>query len=142
MKGKFPPWVKVEAVCLHSPLRGMALRTLLALPACYAEQGLFCNGRPMVSVFLSQHGPSSKRAAGCLLLWAQRAGHINRSLQQRRAAGECGQCHVVSARKIAEHRRFLLLCQSARRPPPVGKRSIAIYMSICGCRASGRARIS
>ena len=41
MKGKFPPWVKVEAVCLHSPLRGMALRTLLALPACYAEQGLF-----------------------------------------------------------------------------------------------------
>jgi len=22
MKGKFPPWVQVEAVCLHSPLRG------------------------------------------------------------------------------------------------------------------------
>ena len=111
-------------------------------PHAMRSKVFFCNGRPMVSVFLSQHGPSSKRAAGCLLLWAQRARHINRSLQQRRAAGECGQCHVVSARKIAEHRRFLLLCQSARRPPPVGKRSIAIYMSICGCRASGRARIS
>ena len=32
-----------------------------------------------------------------LLLWAWRRG--DRLLQQLRAAGECGQCHVVSVRR-------------------------------------------
>ena len=36
------------------------------------------------------------------LLWARRAGDTDRLLQQRRAAGECGQCHVVSVRSIGE----------------------------------------
>jgi len=36
-------------------------------------------------------------AAG-LLPRARRAGDIDRLLQRRRAAGECGQCHVVSVR--------------------------------------------
>jgi len=35
-------------------------------------------------------------AAAGLLLWAQRAGHIDRLLQQWHAAGKFGQCHVVS----------------------------------------------
>jgi len=29
----------------------------------------------------------------------RQAGDIDRLLQQRRAAGECGQCHVVSVRR-------------------------------------------
>jgi len=45
--------------------------------------------------------PSQAAAAG-LLLSARPAGDIDRLLpgaQQQRAAGECGQCHVVSVRK-------------------------------------------
>jgi len=41
---------------------------------------------------------NSKPAAAGLLLWARRPGDIDRLLQQQRAAGECGQCHVVSVR--------------------------------------------
>jgi len=37
-------------------------------------------------------------AAARLLLWAQQAGYIDRLLQQRRAADECGQYHIVSVR--------------------------------------------
>jgi len=32
-------------------------------------------------------------------LWARHAGDIDQMLQQRRVAGECGQCHVVSVRR-------------------------------------------
>ena len=42
---------------------------------------------------------SSKPAAAGLLLWARRAGDIDRLLNGRcsaAAAGECGQCHAVS----------------------------------------------
>jgi len=41
--------------------------------------------------------PPQQRAPG-LLLWARRAGDIDRLLQLRHAAGECGQCHVVRVR--------------------------------------------
>ena len=60
-----------------------------------------CRHRPRCpSVCLSQHGPTrSKSAAAGLLLWAQSAGDVDRLLQQRRAAAECGQCHVVSVRR-------------------------------------------
>jgi len=40
-----------------------------------------------------------QRAVSFLLLWAQRIRDINRLLQQRRAADECGQCHVPSVRR-------------------------------------------
>ena len=55
--------------------------------------------------FMKRHGVrpsvpawaySCRPAAAGLLLWARRAGDIDRLLQQRRAAGECGQCPVVS----------------------------------------------
>jgi len=45
---------------------------------------------------------SSKPTAACLLLWARRAGDIDRLLHGRcsaAAAGEYGQCHVVSVRR-------------------------------------------
>ena len=88
-----------------------------------------CRHRPWCpSVCLSQHGPTrSKSAAAGLLLWAQSAGDVDRLLQQRirgffkndmryinprftylltylqrRAAAECGQCHVVSVRRKLE----------------------------------------
>ena len=63
-----------------------------------------CRHRPRCpSVYLSQHGPTrSKSAAAGLLLWAQSAGDVDRLLQQRRAAAECGQCHVVSVRRKLE----------------------------------------
>jgi len=53
---------------------------------------------PSVRPFLS-HSPAAARAreAG-LLLWARRVGDIDRLLQQRRAADECEQFHVVSVR--------------------------------------------
>jgi len=44
----------------------------------------------------------SKPAVAGLLLWARLAGDIDRLLHGRRsaaAAGECGQCHVVSVRR-------------------------------------------
>jgi len=50
-------------------------------------------------------GHGSKPAAAGLLLLARRAGYIDLLLpaavarQQRRAAGKCGQCHVVSISK-------------------------------------------
>jgi len=44
-------------------------------------------------------GHSSKPAAAGLLLPSRRGGDIDRLLQQRRAVGECGQCHVVSVRR-------------------------------------------
>ena len=45
------------------------------------------------SVFLSHSVPANS------LLWARRAGYIDRLLQRWRAAGKCGQCHVASVRK-------------------------------------------
>ena len=33
-------------------------------------------------------------------LWARHAGDIDQMLQQRRVAGECGQCHVVNVRRL------------------------------------------
>jgi len=84
----------------------------------YAERGL-CNGT--VSVRLSvcpslwPIRPLQQRAAG-LLLWARRVGDIDRLLHSRRsaaAAGECGQCHVVSVRRKLSGR--LVTCiQSAQ----------------------------
>jgi len=41
---------------------------------------------------------SDKIDAAGLLLRARRARDINRLLLQQRAAGECGQCHVISVR--------------------------------------------
>ena len=43
-------------------------------------------------------GPQQQTAAVGLLLLVRRAGDIYRLLQQRRAVGDCGQCHVVSVR--------------------------------------------
>jgi len=54
--------------------------------------------RPSVRPSVCSIRPLQQRAAG-LLLWARRAGVIDRLLQQRRAAGECRQCHVVSVRR-------------------------------------------
>jgi len=42
---------------------------------------------------------SHQPTAAGLLLWARRAGDIDRMLQQRRVAGEWGQCHVVSVQR-------------------------------------------
>jgi len=55
-------------------------------------------GRVSVRLSVPAWAHSSKPAAADLLLWAQRGG-IDRLLQQRRAAAECGQCHVVSVRR-------------------------------------------
>ena len=46
--------------------------------------------------------PPHTAAAG-LLLWARQEGDTDRLFHGGRAAGECGQCHVVSVR-VAEHR--------------------------------------
>jgi len=54
--------------------------------------------RPSVRLSVPAWTHSSKPAAAGLLLWARQAGNIDRLLQQRRATGECGQCHVVSVR--------------------------------------------
>ena len=45
------------------------------------------------------HSPRKQYAAAGLLLRARRAGDIDRLLQQQCAAGECGQCHVVSVHR-------------------------------------------
>jgi len=81
----------------------------LALPAQNAEQGLRSG---TVSVRLSVPCHSSKPAAAGLLLLARRAGNIARLLHARRsaaaAAGECGQCRVVSVRRKVNTELFLL----------------------------------
>jgi len=54
-----------------------------------------------LSVCLSQHGhTAANELLQGLLLWARRAGDIDRLVQQRRVAGECGQWHVVSVRTV------------------------------------------
>jgi len=55
--------------------------------------------RPSVRQSLPARAHSSKPAAAGLLLWARRAGDIDRLLQQRRAPGKSVQCHVVSVRR-------------------------------------------
>jgi len=51
------------------------------------------------SVRLSQHGPTAANPllATGLLLWARRARDIDRLLQRRRAAGECGRMRTSRA---------------------------------------------
>ena len=66
-----------------------------------SRQGLcICRAsvRPSVCLSVPAWADSSKPAAVGLLLWARRAVDIDRLLRQWRAAGECGQCHVVSVR--------------------------------------------
>jgi len=60
--------------------------------------GVRPSARLYVPPFVPERAYYSKPAAAGLLLWARWAGDIGRSLQQRRAAGKCGQCHVVSVR--------------------------------------------
>jgi len=60
--------------------------------------------RPSVRLSVPARAHCSKRAAAGLLLWARRAGDIDR-LQHQRAAGECGKCHGSSS-VVAEHRLF------------------------------------
>ena len=62
-----------------------------------STQGL-CICRASVRLSVPAWADSSKPAAVGLLLWARRAVDIDRLLRQWRAAGECGQCHVVSVR--------------------------------------------
>jgi len=50
--------------------------------------------RPSVCLSICPNQPPHSAAVG-LLLWARRAGDIDLSW---RAAGECGQCHVVGVR--------------------------------------------
>jgi len=87
----------------------MPVIVLLALTAQYAEQGLW-NGTVSVrsavrlSVFLSQHRPTAANPLlqVCCCAEARWAGDIDWLLHGRRsatAAGESGQCHVVSVRK-------------------------------------------
>ena len=54
--------------------------------------------RPSVCPSVPAWASSRKPVAAGLLLWARRAGDINRLLRQRqrRSTGEFGQCHVVS----------------------------------------------
>jgi len=66
---------------------------LLALPAQYAGQGLY-NCRASVCTSICPSQPAA--AAAGLLLWAQRAGDIDRLLQGRRALAGCGECHVIN----------------------------------------------
>jgi len=68
--------------------------------------------RPSVclSVCLSQHGhTTANELLQGLLLWARRAGDIERLVQQRRAAGECGQWHVVSVRTVGSWTQSCLI---------------------------------
>ena len=54
---------------------------------------------------------NSKPAAAGLLLWARRAGDVDRLLHGRRsaaAAGECGQCRVVGVRRKLSARGLVL----------------------------------
>jgi len=53
--------------------------------------------RPSVNLSVSHTRPQHAAAAG-LLLWARRAKDIDRLLHSWRAAGECGQCHIVCVR--------------------------------------------
>ena len=55
--------------------------------------------RPSLHLSLPAWAHSSNSAAAGLLLRVQRAGEIDRRLQQQSAAGECCQCHVVSIRR-------------------------------------------
>jgi len=52
--------------------------------------------RPSVRLSVCPSHPAA--AAAGLLLWARLAGDTDRLLHGRRAAGECGQCHVISVR--------------------------------------------
>jgi len=57
---------------------------------------------PSVRLSVSTRAYSSKSAAAGLLLWARRAGDIDRLLHSRRsaaAASECEQCHVTGVRR-------------------------------------------
>ena len=54
--------------------------------------------RPSVHLSIPAWAHSRKSAAAGFLMWARRAGDIDRLLQLQRAAGECGRCHVVSVR--------------------------------------------
>ena len=72
--------------------------------------GSICKGTVSVRLSLRLSVPASMKqpSAEGLLLWARQAGDIDRLLsgaqQQCRAAGECGQCHVVSVRsKLRTH---------------------------------------
>jgi len=68
----------------------MTKAALLALPA-----------RLSVSPSVPAWAHSSKPAAACVLLWAHAGtGHIDRLLQHWRAAGEYGQCHIISVRRL------------------------------------------
>jgi len=57
--------------------------------------GVRLSVRPSVNLSVSHTRPQHAAAAG-LLLWARRAKDIDRLLHSRRAAGECGQCHIVN----------------------------------------------
>ena len=85
---------------------------LLTMPAQYAEQGPW-NGTVSVCLPQGYRAPASAHSRKCvagLLLWARRAGDIDRLLQQRRAkAGSA----TLSAYVVAEHRLvFLRFCGS------------------------------
>ena len=54
--------------------------------------------RVSVRLSVSVRAHSSKPVPTSLLLWARRAGDVDRLLQHLYAAGECGQCHIVSVR--------------------------------------------
>ena len=91
---------------------------LALLPAQYGEQGL-CSSVVSVRLSVPAWAHSGKPAAAGLLLWAWRAGDIDRLLHGRRSAaavGECGQCHVVSIHSKLNTDLFLsstIICQSA-----------------------------
>ena len=75
---------------------------LLAKPAKQIYETVRC---PSVRLSVPVWTVGSKpNPAGLLSVWLGQARDIDRLLQQRRVAGECGQCHVVSVRRyIAEH---------------------------------------
>jgi len=52
-------------------------------------------------------GPQQQTRCVVLLLWARPAGDSDRLLHQRRVAGECGQCHVASVRRLLNTDTFV-----------------------------------
>jgi len=93
-----------ETVTKPSPVKQRSQPVGTATACILSGAGFMKRYGVRSSVRLFVHLPSiwansSKPAAAGLLLWARRAGDIDRLWQQWRAADECGQCYVVSVRR-------------------------------------------
>jgi len=90
----------VFAVCLLAAVR-RTLDIFIGTARIVCGAGSMKAVLPLVRLSVPAWAHSSKPAAAILLLWAsgQEISIDCCSMQQRHAAGECGQCHVVSVRQ-------------------------------------------